>query len=431
MSQKRKSTRRSPKPAGRSPQSGPQKQDQNAAAWAEVRRKLEQIDASKRAQPALSSKPRAAAARGQKSSRPPQAPFRIHVDPESVRPLSTLERAVDGLDPQSVAVTYWLDTAGWAGSRRVTVRFRGLLSDADANESNTFVRDEVVEDIEPDTGRIAVTLRHKVAQRGIWRVRATPVMDGVEQPERSQLSDVRTRYHLIAFGPGVNVLSWPLLVGLGALFALVLQVLFLAAGGWPWWQPFLIASIGILVGIVGARLWALALHRKPLRQFMSAGACIQGFIVGAVLVMLLGSLVFQIPLGVYFDLSAPGIFLGLAVGRPGCFLTGCCYGRPSAAKWALWSSDRREGRRRYPVQLVEAAMALFITILAFVAVLAFDTAGTGAVFVIGMLLYIIGRQFLFPLRKESRTARGRLLTILVSVAGILLTVGYAVLPNLA
>ena len=251
-----------------------------------------------------------------------------------------------------------------------------------------------------------------------------PLQDGSEQTELTQVSNVSSAHHAVAFGPGVNLLSWPLLVALGAMIGLALQLIFLAGAGWPWWQPLLISSAGIAVGMVGARVWFLKLHRKPLGEFLTSGACIQGFIVGMMLVLLLGALAFKIPPGTYFDLSAPGIFLGLAVGRVGCFLTGCCYGRPTASRWSLWSSDRRTGRRRHPVQLYEATAAMVISLLAFIAVLLLDAAGSGAVFITGLLLYIIVRQVLFPLRRESRTHKGRVLTVLVSVAGILASSAY-------
>jgi redox-sensing transcriptional repressor len=40
--------------------------------------------------------------------------------------------------------------------------------------------------------------------------------------------------------------------------------------------------------------------------------------------------------------------LGLAVGRVGCFFTGCCASRSSASRWALWSSNRSVGLRTRP-----------------------------------------------------------------------------------
>jgi phosphatidylglycerol:prolipoprotein diacylglycerol transferase len=43
----------------------------------------------------------------------------------------------------------------------------------------------------------------------------------------------------------------------------------------------------------------------------------------------------QLPLWKTADLFAPGIALGHVVGRLGCFLAGCCYGKPTDLPWAV------------------------------------------------------------------------------------------------
>lgn len=53
-------------------------------------------------------------------------------------------------------------------------------------------------------------------------------------------------------------------------------------------------------------------------------------------------------------LLIPGILFGHAIGRVGCFLTGCCYGSQCNLPWAIMM----DGEYRHPVQLYEA-LALF------------------------------------------------------------------------
>ena len=129
---------------------------------------------------------------------------------------------------------------------------------------------------------------------------------------------------------------------------------------------------------------------------------------------------FGLPMGTFLDASTPGLFLGMAIGRPGCFFTGCCVGRPTASRWGLWSSDRRLGIRRIPIQLVEAATALLIGIAALTFALAAQVPVRGAIFVGALTDYTLVRQLLFPLRAEPRTTSfGRTLT-LVGCALVLL-----------
>jgi len=117
----------------------------------------------------------------------------------------------------------------------------------------------------------------------------------------------------------------------------------------------LAASVG---GYIGAKVWYLAIEREVSWQKLREGLCIQGFIAGALLVLTLGIVLFHLPPGTVADDTAPALFFGIAVGRPGCFFTGCCAGRPTASRWGVWSSDRRIGSKRIPTQLWEAALGL-------------------------------------------------------------------------
>ena len=71
---------------------------------------------------------------------------------------------------------------------------------------------------------------------------------------------------------------------------------------------------------------------------------------------------YQVPFAKAFDLLAPCLFLGLAIGRIGCFLNGDDYGKiipPSHNQWWLWSFPfDPAGVIRYPVQLWSALFGL-------------------------------------------------------------------------
>ena len=47
----------------------------------------------------------------------------------------------------------------------------------------------------------------------------------------------------------------------------------------------------------------------------------------------------KLPLGQSVDLFAPGIALGYMVGRLGCLMAGCCYGKPTTVAWAITFTD--------------------------------------------------------------------------------------------
>ena len=57
------------------------------------------------------------------------------------------------------------------------------------------------------------------------------------------------------------------------------------------------------------------------------------------------------------DLLMPAVILGLGLGRVGCFLNGCCYGRPSTLPWAVAG---RGGTPVHPTQLYETIACLVL-----------------------------------------------------------------------
>ena len=73
------------------------------------------------------------------------------------------------------------------------------------------------------------------------------------------------------------------------------------------------------------------------------------------------------------DVLAPGVALGQAIGRLGCFAAGCCYGRPADVPWAVTFRDVYATRTvgtpldmpLHPTQLYEslAASLIFFVLL--------------------------------------------------------------------
>jgi phosphatidylglycerol:prolipoprotein diacylglycerol transferase len=97
----------------------------------------------------------------------------------------------------------------------------------------------------------------------------------------------------------------------------------------------LAAAVG---GIVGARLLYVATSwqvfaENPLwiLQFQRGGMVFYGGLAGGALVVAAYVLIRRLPVPVIADGAAIAIPLGSAIGRIGCFLNGCCAGRPTDA----------------------------------------------------------------------------------------------------
>ncbi len=98
----------------------------------------------------------------------------------------------------------------------------------------------------------------------------------------------------------------------------------------------------ILASIVGARLLYVVLQPE---QFLDQPLSILMFWEGGM--EFFGGVAGAIAAGVFYlrrkgqpvwrwaDSFAPGIALGLGVGRIGCFMAGCCYGKPTQLPWGV------------------------------------------------------------------------------------------------
>lgn len=325
-------------------------------------------------------------------------------------------------EPQALAVTYRFDVPSGQGKAAAAIRFRGTRTGAAVRgPGDRFERIERIDEIPARGGPVAITARVQGVTPGEWRVVAEPLALSASLAGLGlarQVSVARTRLVVLAHGPAVRPVWWPALVGFGAVVAIALQAALVARAHLDVLGTFLLAVLACAIGFAAAKAWYLVQHRRPPRTILTAGACIQGFLVGAFGTLTIGATMAGLPVGALLDATAPGLFLGMAVGRPGCFLSGCCAGRPTSSRWGLWSSDRRLAIRRHPVQLAEAALALAIGLGSLAVDLTVTQAFGGAVFAGAVAAYTFGRQLLFPLRSDPHTRAGRIATM--GVCGLVL-----------
>lgn len=321
------------------------------------------------------------------------------------------------LEPRTLGVTYWFDAAPEGAPYCVRVHFSGRLrGQPTPGQSRRFTALATVEDVLPGSGRIAVTTRIPDLPPGTWDVTATAVAPAPEGSGADWVSvndpqlPSGTASGTTAFGPVVNVLApgvrlwaWPALVGTGTVLALVIQSLLASRLQLPLRRLLPLSLVACVLGLLGAKAYYVATHRREWRGLLTPGLSVQGFVLVAIATLIGGSLLLGLPSGSVLDTTAPGLLFALAVGRFGCLLGGCCAGRPTRSGWGIWSSNRRLGVRRVPVQLMESALAGVLGALAFWAVLLLGTSAGGLVFIAGFAVYTAARQLLFPFRDIPRT----------------------------
>jgi phosphatidylglycerol:prolipoprotein diacylglycerol transferase len=230
---------------------------------------------------------------------------------------------------------------------------------------------------------------------------------------------VTTRPGGFATGPGLVPASWAPLVALGVVAALAVQAVLAGRAHLSIATALGVSLAASVAGAAGARAWYVALNRGKVDGIPTQGLCIQGFIVAAAAVLIAGLALAGIPIRTFLDISAPGLFLGMAIGRQGCFLHGCCGGRLTASRWGIWASDGRVGARRAPTQQLESLACLVIGLAALFLVLPARRPVAGTVFVGAIAAYTVCRQILFRYRDEPRrTPLGRRASLIV--AGLVL-----------
>lgn len=132
----------------------------------------------------------------------------------------------------------------------------------------------------------------------------------------------------------------------------------------------------VLGGLLGARLWEVIFdwgyysgHLAQIPAIWEGGLSVQGGAAGGLLAVILYTRVRRIPFWEFGDIMAPGLLLGQAVGRVGCYLNGCCYGVPTDSAWGVVFPHGTDAYTAYgaqsllPVMLFEAAWDVAIMAL--------------------------------------------------------------------
>jgi phosphatidylglycerol---prolipoprotein diacylglyceryl transferase len=342
---------------------------------------------------------------------------------------------------QLLHVTCWLDPGEDGEPLTATVRFTGQRTDVTGKPGpgDTFTQEETCQGIVPGSGPVALTAEVRGVNPGTWSVTARPVSRAVVGRSRTAAAPepaaagrvpwprrvtvqagpsttVHTASMLRSKVPGVIRYAYACLVVLGVLTGLAIEGVLLGTGHYPVLRPELLSVAAVAAGVIGGKAWYAAVSGGKWD-----GWCIQGFVGGAAVVVAAMAVIGPgVPKGAFLAAATPALLIGMGIGRHACFWAGCCTGRPTASRWGIWSSDRRLGCRRMPVQLYEAWTALVVGAASLGVVLALGLPRSGAVGVIALAAYTLVRQGILGLRDEPRHWRyGRALTASLAAAALI------------
>jgi phosphatidylglycerol---prolipoprotein diacylglyceryl transferase len=142
---------------------------------------------------------------------------------------------------------------------------------------------------------------------------------------------------------------YPFIIHLGPLeitgYGLMLVVAFLM-GGWLIARQLRekglredyaadVVAAAVIGGIIGAKLWYVALTQDPGALFSRGGLVWYGGFFGGALAVILNGWRLGVPLRWTMQLTAPALAAAYALGRVGCWLVNDDYGRPTDLPWGV------------------------------------------------------------------------------------------------
>jgi phosphatidylglycerol---prolipoprotein diacylglyceryl transferase len=146
---------------------------------------------------------------------------------------------------------------------------------------------------------------------------------------------------LFSIGP-FTLHTYGLFVALGFFAGLMLAVKTGKSMGMPPQRVMDMGFIVILAAVIGSRLLYVLMNlpyyrERPLDVFKiwQGGLVFSGGIVAVALAMAWYLRRHELSFRKVGDLWAPSASLGQAIGRIGCFMAGCCYGKPTDAPWGV------------------------------------------------------------------------------------------------
>ncbi|HYL13538.1 MAG TPA: prolipoprotein diacylglyceryl transferase [Terriglobales bacterium] len=234
--------------------------------------------------------------------------------------------------------------------------------------------------------------------------------------------------------------TYGLLVSLGVLIGLWISVRNSQREGIDPEKAWNLGILVVLCGILGAKILYIlvdfsyyASHPGDIFTLgtLQAGGVFSGGLIAALIAAAWYIRKHQMPTLATCDAFAPGLAMGHAIGRLGCFSAGCCWGKPTHHFWGVTFTNPLAqqwvgtplGQALEPTQLFEAAVELanFFILMWLLKRKKFDGQVLGAY----LFLYGFARYFLEFLRDDP--GRGevfggmmtgtQLIAILLVIAG--------------
>ncbi len=161
--------------------------------------------------------------------------------------------------------------------------------------------------------------------------------------------------------------------------------------------------------IIGAKLlyviveWKTFLENPMILLDLENGFVIYGGLIGGVMGGYYYCRIMNLSFLDYFELFVPSLAFAQGIGRIGCFLAGCCYGKETDAWYGIAFQNSLIAPNHVkliPTQLISSAFDLILA--AFLLYIASKKPKQGILLAIYMLCYSLARFFIEFLRNDER-----------------------------
>ncbi len=215
---------------------------------------------------------------------------------------------------------------------------------------------------------------------------------------------------LISIGP-FTIHTYGFFVAVGFAVGILTAVKVGKTQGVPSQQVMDMAFVMIVWAIIGSRLFYVLInfsyykaHPLDIIKIWQGGLVFSGGLVATAAAMLWYLRRHRLSFWTTGDLWAPSLALGQAIGRIGCFMAGCCYGRPTGSSWGLVFTHPKSlaplNIPLYPTQVFEAVsgFAVFLLLIFLHGKKRFE----GQVFLWYLILHSTARLFVERFRGDER-----------------------------
>jgi phosphatidylglycerol:prolipoprotein diacylglycerol transferase len=138
------------------------------------------------------------------------------------------------------------------------------------------------------------------------------------------------------FGYPIN--TYGLLLALGMLLALFVASRLAVRDGLPRERIYDLGLWTLVGGLIGSKaLMYFAEDNVDVFSFdfLRSGGVYYGGLIGGFLTLTFLVRWYKLPFWKVADAFAPGVAIGQAIGRQGCFAAGCCWGKPTNLPWGV------------------------------------------------------------------------------------------------